>query len=190
MPKLNLKLKLDLNREQLLAAGAFGALLLICMLTTANALQTWIAAAQSLGERRDQLASLQSRVGATVKQRKSQAMAAPALAFLDAPTGGLAAAQFQAYLSQLIADQKAVLVSSGIQAAERDDKSDAIKLQLALTATIPALQELLYRLESGMPYVFVDSLLMQLGGSTERNAADPVLKVTLTVHAFWRRPSA
>ena len=91
------------------------------------------------------------------------------------------------YLSQLIADQHAVLVSSGIQSADRDDKSDAIRLQVALTATLPALQTLLYRLESGTPYVFVDSLVMQMGGSTERAVADPSLKVTLTVRAFWRR---
>ncbi|CCE11228.1 exported hypothetical protein [Bradyrhizobium sp. STM 3843] len=191
MPKLNLRLKLDLNREQLLALGAFCALLVICALVIANALLAWAEATQARDDRRDQLASLRSRVGGVAKQRQqTQTIAAPAPAFLDAATSGLATAQFQAYLSQLITDQKAVLVSSGIQPAEREDKSDAIRLQVALTATIPALQALLYRLESGTPYVFVDSLSLQLGGSTERNTADPVLKVTLTVHAFWRRPSA
>lgn len=190
MRKLNLPVKLDLNRAQWGALGVVCALLVVCGVAIATALQSWTEATQALGERRDQLAALRSRVGAVARQRKTQATAAPPQAFLDATTSGLATAQFQAYLSQLIVDQRAMLVSSGIQPAERDDKSDAIRLQVALTATGPALQELLYQLESGTPYVFVDSLSMQPGGSSERNAADPVLKVTLTVHAFWRRPSA
>lgn len=188
MAKLNINLKLDLSREQLLAIGAACVLLLVCVLTTAVAVQTWLDATQTLTDRSDQLAGLQSRVRLTGGQSQPmQTMAAPPPAFLDAPTSGLAMAQFQAYLSQLIAEQRAVLVSSGIQAAERDDKSDAIRLQIALTATLPALQTLLYRIESGTPYVFVDGLLMQPGSTAERNPADPVLKVTLTVRAFWRR---
>jgi general secretion pathway protein M len=189
MPKLNLKLKLDLSREQLVAIGGLCALLLLCAIILTGAVQAWTDATQNLADRRDQLASLQARVGTAAKQRRqTQATAAPAPAFLDASTAGLATAQFQAYLSQLIVDQRAILVSSGIQPADRDDKSDAIRLQVALTATLPALQTLLYRLESGTPYVFVDLLSMQLGGSTERiSAAEPVLKVTLTVRAFWRR---
>jgi general secretion pathway protein M len=191
MPKLHFGLKIDLGREQLLAVGGLCALLLLCTVAVASALQSWIEATRVLAERREQLSSLQSRAGSIAKQRRqTQTVTAPALAFLDAPTSGLATAQFQAYLSQLVTDQHAVLVSSGIQATEHDDRSDAIRLQIALTATVPALQILLYRLESGTPYVFVDSLLMQLGGSTERAAADPVLRVTLTLHAFWRRQAS
>jgi general secretion pathway protein M len=184
------KLKLDFSREQLFAVGGLGALLLACVIAIATGLQAWTGSLQTLGERRDQFAALQARVGSVAKQRRqTQVQVAPAFAFLDAPTPGLATAQFQAYLSQQITDQHGLLVSSGIQPADRDDKSDAIRLQVALTATLPALQMLLYRLESGTPYVFVDGVLMQLGGSTERAAADPVLKVTLTLRAFWRRTS-
>jgi general secretion pathway protein M len=188
MPKFDFKSKLDLSREQLVAIGALGLLLLVSMIASVSTLQSWSDATQTLSERRDQLASLQARAGSGAAQhRQSQIGMAPPPAFLDAPTSGLATAQFQAYLSQLIADQRAMLVSSGIQPAERDDKSDAIRLQIALTATVPALQTLLYKLESGTPYVFVDALLMQLGSTTERTVADPALKVTMTVRALWRR---
>jgi general secretion pathway protein M len=189
MWKFDLRLNIDLTREQMIAIGALGLLLSICLVAIIVGVEGWIDAAQTLGDRRDQLASLQARVGgATGQHRQAQIGSAPPPAFLDAPTSGLATAQFQAYLSQMIADQRAMLVSSAIQPAARDDKSDAIRLQLALTATLPALQTLLYRLESGTPYVFVDGLLMQLGSTaSERNAADPTLKVTVTVRALWRR---
>lgn len=182
---------LKLNREQALAVGGLCALLLVCTIAIVSTLQMRAEALASLAERRDQLASLQARTrSVSDPRRQTRASAAPAVAFVDAPTSGLATAQFQAYLSQLVTDQHAVLVSSGVPPADRDDKTDAIRLQIALNATLPALQTLLYRLEAGTPYVFVDALSMQPGGSGERAVADPVLRVNLTLHAFWHRGAA
>ncbi|TAI61004.1 type II secretion system protein GspM [Bradyrhizobium sp. Leo170] len=184
-------LKLDVSREQVFAVGGFCALLIVCAVAVAAALQTRSEALQALADQRDQLASLQARSRSVAnRSRSTQPSAAPALAFLDAPTSGLATAQFQAYLSQLVTDQHAVLVSSGVPPADRDDKGDIIRVQITLNATLPKLQSLLYRLESGAPYVFVDALLVQPSGSGERATADPVLKVNLNVHAFWRRKTA
>lgn len=186
--RFDLRLNIELSREQSVAIGALGVLVIVCVIATVIGLQSWIAAAQTRDDQRDQLASLQARVGGAAAQRhKAQIGVAPPPAFLDAATSGLATAQFQAHLTRMIAEHRAVLVSSAIQPAARDDNSDAIRFQLALTTTLPALQALLYRLESGTPYIFVDALLMQLGGTTERNAADPMLKVTMTVRALWRR---
>jgi general secretion pathway protein M len=188
---LKLNLKLNVSREHAFAVGGLCTLLIICAVAVAAALQTRSEAVQVLADRSDQLASLQARSRTVAnRSRQAQPSAAPALAFLDAPTSGLATAQFQAYLSQIVTEQHAVLVSSGVSAADRDDKSDAIRLQFTLNATLPNLQSLLYRLESGAPYVFVDALLVQPSGTGERVTADPVLKVNLSVHAFWRRKTA
>lgn len=182
---------LRLDREQIFAVGGFCALVLVCVLVVVVTLQARAEAVGNLVEQRHRLKSLEARTGSgTDRRQQTRAAAAPALAFLDAPTSGLATAQFQAYLSQIVTEQRAVLVSSGVAPADRDDKSDAIRLQITLNATIPALQRLLYRLESGAPYVFVDALAMQPAGSGERAVADPVLKVNLTLHAFWRRRAA
>lgn len=178
---------MNLNREQTFAVGGLGALLIICMFAIVWTLQLRAASLGELAERRDQLQSLEARMRSTTNPRRQlKNPGAPALAFLNAPTSGLATAQFQAYLSQLIVDQHAVLVSSGVPAADRDkDKSDAIRLQIALNATLPALQGLLYRLESGTPYVLVEGLSMQPSSSGERTAANPVLRINLTLQAFW-----
>lgn len=178
---------MNLNREQTFAVGGLGALLIICMFAIVWTLQLRATSLGELAERRDQLQSLEARMRSTTNPRRQlKNPGAPALAFLNAPTSGLATAQFQAYLSQLIVDQHAVLVSSGVPAADRDkDKSDAIRLQIALNATLPALQGLLYRLESGTPYVLVEGLSMQPSSSGERTAANPVLRINLTLQAFW-----
>jgi general secretion pathway protein M len=183
---------IKLNREQIFAVSGLGALVLVCALIVAGALQMRAEALGNLAANRDRLESLEAHTRAAANPRRQAVIhAAPALAFVDAPTSGLATAQFQAYLSQLVTDQHAVLVSSGVPSADRDDKSDAIRLQIVLNATLPALQALLYRLESSAPYVFVDALSAQPGSSGERGAvADPVLRVSLTLHALWHRGAA
>ena len=84
-----------------------------------------------------------------------------------------------------------MLVSSGVQLASRDDPPETIRVQATLNTTINALQALLYQLESGTPYVFVDSLAVQLPSATAANAGqDPVLRVTLGLRAIWRKGTA
>jgi general secretion pathway protein M len=176
-----------LDREQIFAVGAFCLLMLVSASLVAGTLLHRAEALSNVADLRDQVAGLEVRARSAVKQQRNQIASAPEQAFLDAPTGGLAAAQLQAYLSKLVTEQRAVLVSSGVPPAALDDKSDAIKLQIVLNATLPALQALLYQIESGVPYVLVDALSMQPGGTGDRSAANPVLKVNLTLRAFWRR---
>jgi hypothetical protein len=61
-------------------------------------------------------------------------------------------------------------------------------LQATLDADLASLQALLYQLESGTPYVFVDSLNIQIPGTNAQHAVeDPLLRVTLGLRAVWRR---
>jgi general secretion pathway protein M len=161
--------------------------MLVCVSLVAGTLLHRAEALSNLDDLHDQLASLEARARSVGKQARNQIAAAPEIAFLDAPTGGLAAAQLQAYLSKLVMDQRAILVSSGVPPADLKDKSDAIKLQIAINATLPALQALLYQIESGVPYVLVDALSMQPSGTGDRSATNPMLKVNMTLRAFWHR---
>jgi general secretion pathway protein M len=163
---------IKLDREQLLSTGALGALLLICAIATTASFQMRSDAVQSLAR---------ARSGAV----------APAAAFLDAPTQGLAGAQLQARLEQMAAVHHAVLISSSIEPAKREDPPDSIRLQVTLDVNLQALQTLLYQLESGTPYVFVESLAVQVSGATsQRVAEDPLLRTSFGLRAVWRRGKA
>ena len=113
--------------------------------------------------------------------------AAPPQAFLDAPTQGLAGAQLQAYLAQLAESQRAGLMSSGGEPAKREDPPDTIRLQATLEMSLEALRALLYQLESGTPYVFVEVLAVQPVTTAGRAAENPLLRATLSIRALWRR---
>ena len=174
-----------LVREQLLSVAALALLLMLCVSMSGVLLQARADAAQEAFERREMLTRLEAKLR-TVANRPA-AMAPPA-AFLDAPTQGLASAQLQSHLAHLADDQRAGLVSSGGEAARRDDAPDTIRLQATLDMNLQALRALLYQLESGTPYVFVDSLTVQTSGIVAGRAVeDPLLRTTLGLRAFWRR---
>jgi hypothetical protein len=178
------------DREALLSVGMLGALLFVCANAVGFSWQVRSDAASGFGTRSTLLSQLEAYAANRNKVRLSGA-AAPAAAFLSAPTQGLAGAQLQAYLQHVADTHHATLISSGMEATKHEDQPDAIRLQATLDADLASLQALLYQLESGTPYVFVDSLNIQIPGTNAQHAVeDPLLRVTLGLRAVWRRETA
>jgi general secretion pathway protein M len=175
------------DREALLSVGVLGALLFVCAITVGFSRQAWSDAASEFGMRSALLSQLEAHAANRNKARLSGA-AAPAAAFLAALTQGLAGAQLQGYLQRIADTHHATLISSGLEATKHEDQPDSIRLQATLDADLQSLQALLYQLESGIPYVFVDSLNIQIPGVNGQHAVeDPLLRVTLGLRAVWRR---
>jgi len=180
---------MTLDREQTFSLGALALILVVCACLVQYAMQSRSEAAQQLGERRDTLARLEAR--ARVDGPGRTITTAPASAFLDASTQGLAGAQLQAYLTQTAGAQQAAIISSGLEPTKREDTPDTIRLQATFEVGLVALQAILYRLETGTPYVFVEALAIQPAGAAGgRPSEDPLLRATLSVRAFWRRSSS
>ena len=181
--------ELGLNREQLIALAVAAVILALCVTAVTWSLGVRSEAQAELGEKQDALALLETRVGGGAKGHGPvRNPAAPASAFLTTQTQGLAGAELQAYLAGLAATQNAEVVSSGVQPTSRDDPPETIRLQATLTTTIGSLQTLLYQLETGTPYVLVDSVAVQLPNAGMGGARqDPVLRVTLGIRALWRK---
>jgi general secretion pathway protein M len=175
---------LRLDREQALSVAALLLLLLACALTAGFSLQMRSDASWELADHRELLSRLEARTRADAGRSSG---AAPSMAFLDAPTPGIASAKLQAYLTQLAELQHAGLISSGSDAAKLDEASDTVKIQATLEMNTRALRAVLYQLESGTPYVFVDALTLQPASTTAGRAEDPLLRATINLHSFWRR---
>ena len=178
------------DRELLLSLGAVGGMLVVCVSVLGFSLQARVEAAQERDARSEVLSQLEAHLKARDGRPKSGAVA-PAAAFLSAPTQGLAGAQFEAYLQQTAAAQHATVISSGLDPTRHDDRPDSIRLQVTLDMNLEALQRMLYQLESGTPYVFVDSLSVQIPGTgAHRAVEDPLLRVTLGLRAIWQHVKA
>jgi hypothetical protein len=184
MIKLDRKM-IKLDREALISVGVLGALLLVCASMVGFSLQARFGAAHELAIRGELLSRLEARARSDETRRRSGV--APATAFVSAATQGLAGALLQAYLQRVIGTNHAVLVSSGMDPA----KGDSIRLRATFDTNLRSLQALLYQLESGTPYVFVESINLELPASdTHGPVEDPLLRVTLALRAVWRRDAA
>jgi general secretion pathway protein M len=182
---------IKLDREQAISIGMLTALLLVCAAAVGLSLQARSDAAQELDDRRDQLMRFEARAKARGDARARSGAAAPATAFLDAPTQGLAVAQLQAHILQLADMHHCLLVSSGLEPAKREEGADSIRLQATVEASSQSLQAFLYQLESETPYVLVEALTIQLtGAASQRTIEDPLLRVTFGLRAVWQRRSA
>jgi general secretion pathway protein M len=174
-----------LDREQAIAVAALALLLFLCVGVVGLLLQARADAVREASQRHEILSRLEARQRTTSSRPVA---VAPLAAFLDASTQGLASAQLQSHLAHLADDQSASLVSSGGEAAKRDDAPDTIRLQATLDMNLKALRAFLYQLESGTPYVFVDALTVQPASAIAGRAVeDPLLRTTLSLRAFWRR---
>jgi general secretion pathway protein M len=182
---------IKLDREQIVAVGVLAMLLLVCLGLMGSSLQMRSNAAQELAERHELASRLEARAKARSDARARPA-SAPAAAFLDAPTQGLAVAALQAHLAQMANMHHSVLVSSGVEPLKREDPPESIRLQATLEMSLQALQAFIYQLESGTPYVFVEQLAVQLASTaaSQRAVEDPLLRVTLGLRANWRRGTA
>jgi general secretion pathway protein M len=181
------------NREQAIAAAAFLAILLASVIVPVWTLKTRSDALQELNDGQELLARLEAarqRAGGAKGGGHGQVDAASPKAFLNAQTPGLASAQLEAYLSQLVQDQQASLISSSVQQATRSDAPDAVRIQANLEVPYEALQTLLYKLETGTPYVFVESMTVQTTSVTQQRAAHTAMKVMLNLRAIWHRTPA
>jgi general secretion pathway protein M len=176
-----------LDREQGIAVTALLLVLFGCTAAPIISLRARSAAAQALADQRYILARLQRahhQIGFKAEQ-SDRIRAAPTAAFLNAATAGLASAQLETYLSKIAIDQQATLISSTVQQRQPTDKPDFVRIQAILSMNYSALQGLLFKLETGTPYVFVDSITLQTAEATTEYA--PVVRATLSLRAIWRK---
>jgi general secretion pathway protein M len=176
-----------LDRQQLAAVAALALVLLACAASVTLTLAIRADAADGLSERQSVLDRLEARLrphGETGQQGKPAT--APVEAFLDAATPGLASAALEAYVARL-ADRNAALVSFGTQAAAGEEAAGVVRIEASLDISLLALQGLLYQLESGTPYVFVDSMTVRSSTVVAGGGDKEALRVTLGLHALWRR---
>jgi general secretion pathway protein M len=179
-----------LDRERTIAVGALLLVLLAAIAVPIWALQQRADAAQDLTDAQellDKLEAAHQRAAGKTAAQTHRPTKAPQEAFVSASTSGLASAQLESHLSQLISKARATLVSSSVKPADRADGPDTLRIQVNLEIPYDSLQSFLYQLETGTPYVFVDSMSLL----PERAQAAPAapMKATLNLRAFWRRPS-
>jgi general secretion pathway protein M len=141
-----------------------------------------------------------SEVLASLKKRAPTDLAGSRPAFADlnaaaiaAPSETVAASALQRYLLDRLESAGGSVQSVQAEPSRETKPPGLLRLsaQVAFDASIVALQKFLYDLETGLPFVFVDSLGAQPATAVQPGTrAGDRLRVTLTVTSYWKAGEA
>ena len=181
---MNISLRPDSNSLRYLLAATLYAVLVGVLVAT-----TWIPLSR-VGERRatvraaeNMLAQLEGRSPLASKDGRTLFGAAPtASPFLEGPTVTVAGAALLQRIGGAITRAGGNVLSSQVDLEKADSKDGWIGLVVSCDIEQASLQKLLYDIEAGMPFLFIDQLVVQapvIGVEQSR------MRVLLTVSGQW-----
>ncbi|MBB4368397.1 general secretion pathway protein M [Bradyrhizobium sp. cir1] len=159
-----------------------GGLLLMAGLSIADV----IAHRQALAESSDLLDQLRGRKGGAKNAATSPAKH-PGTPFLEGPTVTVAGANLLQRVAAAVGNVGGSVQSSQVDVTGAQVKDGFVGLVVSCELEQPALQKLLYDLEAGMPFLFVDQLDVQVPQTTALgDAPTGRVRVILGVSGQWQ----
>ncbi len=162
------------------AAAFLGTLLLLSLIALALVLP-WIQQDRRYSEEIERLSGQVERFGRMaaalpdLQAAEGRVTDDPAIGsfYLSGQTANLAAADLQNRLKQTVEGSGGTLVSAQLLPAQNQEGSQVVSVSLRLNCTTEALFDILYKIESARPLLFVDTLSVR---EQKRRAARPVRK--------------
>jgi general secretion pathway protein M len=172
-----------LARFPALAAVAYFALVVVLLGSASFAAADLLDRRQAVAESEAQLAQLE-RGRATVVA-PAAAEAPQGSPFLEGQTVTLAGAALLQRVAGAVTGVGGNVLSSQVDVQDAASKGGFVSLVASCEVTQPDLQKLLYDLEAGMPYLFVDQLVVQAPDNVTRGDGGRV-RIVLGVSGQWR----
>lgn len=164
-----------------LYVAVVGGLLLIAGLAVADV----IAHRQALAQTSDLLDQLRGRKAGTGAAPSSAEH--PGTPLLEGPTVTVAGANLLQRVAAAVGNAGGTVQSSQVDVSGAQTKDGFVGLVVSCELEQPALQKLLYDLEAGMPFLFVDQLDVQVPQTTAQNEAGTGrVRVLLGVSGQWQ----
>jgi general secretion pathway protein M len=178
-------IKHHLTRSPLVAVTVYLGLM------TALATATWGAIADVLERRaevtaaRETLAQMEGRKPAPVQMPDNITNVPAGSAFLEGPTVTVAGATLLQRIAVAVTKVGGSILSSQVELQGPQSKAGFIGVIASCELDQPALQQLLYDLEAGMPFLFIEQLAVQAPVAVS-GAREGRLRVQLTVYGQWQ----
>jgi len=163
------------------ATFIYGAVVFAMLLTSAFALVEIVRQYQALSAAAETLATFERRKENVASD--SAPIAQPAGSpFLEGPTVTVASAALLQQLTNALARAGGSVISSEVDNQFAQSKDGFVRIRATGNIEQTGLQQLLYDLESGMPFVFVDQLSARVEVDGKK---DGLMRVSLGVTALW-----
>ena len=173
------------NRVSLIraaAVAAYVALIVLAMVLTWNAFSGFSDQRASLAATEGMLAQLETRSSAHTSEGSPLASAPAGSPFLEGQTLNVAGAALLQRVATVIHRLGGNILSSQVDLESERAKDGWISLLVSCDLEQPALQDLLYDIESGMPFLFIDQLAVQAPTSGVNSSR---MRVLITVSGQW-----
>jgi general secretion pathway protein M len=171
------------------AAIGYVAVVVVFVVMTLTSLTDVLDRRAAVAEAADTLAQLEGRLP---KRGGADASGITGSPVLEGPTVTVAGASLLQRVAEAIAKVGGNILSSQVELQGPQIKDGFISVTANCDVEQPALQQLLYNLESGMPFLFVDQLVVQMptaaaGGPGGAKAAETAkMHVLISVSGQWQ----
>jgi general secretion pathway protein M len=168
-----------LARRQTLAVLAFVGVVAGLTASTVWFVDDLLERSNAVATLRERLAHLEARLRpGPMGAGDPQAMGSP---FLEGQTITVAGAALQQRVDAAVARAGGAVLSSQVEIDGPQAKEGFVSLTENIEIAQPALQQLLYDIEAGMPYLFIDTLGVQTAqGAAESESARMIVVIGVT----------
>jgi general secretion pathway protein M len=174
-----------LNRYPLVAIASYAAVVAICLVVSFGALADIHDRYAALAATNDMLDQIEGRKGPA--GRVGLGSAPSGSPFLEGRSVTIAGAALQQRVTGAVGKAGGNVLSTQIDLNSAQAKSGFISLIVSCEVKQAALQQLLYDLEAGMPFLFVEQLEIQAPQATGQE--DAALRVLITIAGQWQGKS-
>jgi general secretion pathway protein M len=191
-----------MNDRNKVASDLFAVAILATCLTLLGLIATapfvrlsWLQ--QAIAQNQNGLLKLSKQIEQEGELRKELSkMTAPdqdANLLLDGETTGIAGANLQKLVNGLIVEYGGTASSFQILPAEADGNLMRIPMSLSISVGIDALRDILYRLETETPLIFIDGIILRPETESARDTVPYFLgplAVTLQISGFLKKEAS
>jgi general secretion pathway protein M len=169
-----------LNYSPLVAAAIYGAIVIVLLATTWLALAGIYSGESALAETASLIERLQGRKAAPV----ADGGAMTGSPFLEGPSVTVAGAALLQRVAGAVTKAGGTVQSSQVDVV--GSQGGMVKLQISCEIGQADLQRLLYDLEAGMPFVFVDELTAEMPQAVGANDGIGRMHVQMALSGDWQ----
>jgi general secretion pathway protein M len=166
------------------SASIYLALLSVLCLTTVFLLMDTVERHHARSEALELLGRLQGRTQLTSSDSESplRARPPPGSPVLEGPTSTVASAALLQRITSAITQAGGSVISTEVEAQRPQSKDGFLKVLATCDIPQSALQQLLYDVEGGMPFLFVDQLTVQTPTTSSESG---LMRVLIGVSGLW-----
>lgn len=107
--------------------------------------------------------------------------------FLEAATLTIAGAELQKHITELVRAGGGHVLSSQVDLQQPEGSTDRVSLTMTAELDQSAVQKLLYEIETGLPFLYIDRLLLQPVQHQSGDTSGSRLRAQMSISGHWQQ---